>query len=84
MLLPHTQQNVILPSKEEGDLVNIEVDYLAKMVEQSMSGVLESIKGGASGNAGPVADTVAVPKSEWEDMKARLTALESVVKDITK
>ena len=39
MLIAHTQSAVIIPSKEVGDEVNIEVDVLAKMVEQSMENV---------------------------------------------
>ena len=38
MLIAHTQQSVIIPLKGEGDLVNIEVDVLAKMVETSVAG----------------------------------------------
>jgi len=37
MLISHTQQCVIIPSKAEGDFVNVEVDVLAKMVETSLS-----------------------------------------------
>jgi riboflavin synthase len=33
MLVRHTQENVIFPTRTVGDLVNIEVDVLAKMVE---------------------------------------------------
>jgi riboflavin synthase len=36
MLIAHTQQSVIIPGKEEGGLVNVEVDVLAKMVERSL------------------------------------------------
>ena len=39
MLISHTQTAVILPHKNIGDEVNIEVDVLAKMVEQSMTGL---------------------------------------------
>jgi riboflavin synthase len=37
MLIAHTQQHVIIPSKSINDEVNIEVDVLAKMVDQSLS-----------------------------------------------
>lgn len=37
MLVPHTQKSIVLPSKSVGDLVNIEVDVLAKLVENSFS-----------------------------------------------
>ena len=36
MLIAHTQQHVIIPSKDVGEEVNIEVDVLAKMVDQSL------------------------------------------------
>jgi len=42
MLVPHTQKNVIIPSKSIGDLVNIEVDVLAKLVENSFSKYIDS------------------------------------------
>jgi riboflavin synthase len=44
MLIEHTQNCVIIPSKEVGDAVNLEVDVLAKMVEQSVSGLNEQLK----------------------------------------
>jgi riboflavin synthase len=43
MLIPHTQQNVIIPKKNIGDHVNIEVDILAKMVERSFNGIYERL-----------------------------------------
>ena len=43
MLISHTQQSVIIPRKEVGDLVNIEVDVLAKMVSQSLGGIYERL-----------------------------------------
>lgn len=36
MLIEHTQKNVIIPEKAIGELVNLEVDVLAKMVEKSV------------------------------------------------
>ena len=36
MLIAHTQQHVIIPNKDIGEEVNIEVDVLAKMVDQSL------------------------------------------------
>lgn len=36
MLIMHTQKNVIIPSKAIGDELNIEVDVLSKMVDQSL------------------------------------------------
>ena len=44
MLVPHTQQSVILPLKQKGDLVNIEVDVLGKLVERSMEGKMSAIE----------------------------------------
>ena len=43
MLIPHTQQNVIIPKKNIGDHVNIEVDILAKMVDRSFNGIYERL-----------------------------------------
>lgn len=40
MLIAHTQQSVIIPFKEVGGLVNVEVDVLAKMVETSIQGTM--------------------------------------------
>ena len=37
MLIAHTQQHVIIPSKNIGEEVNVEVDVLAKMVDQSLA-----------------------------------------------
>ena len=34
MMIPHTQENVALFAKQIGDLVNLEVDMLSKMVER--------------------------------------------------
>jgi riboflavin synthase len=44
MLIAHTQQHVIIPSKDVGDLVNIEVDVLAKMVETSLAGATSNLE----------------------------------------
>ena len=43
MLISHTQQNVIIPQKAVGDLVNIEVDVLAKLVASSLDGLRQSL-----------------------------------------
>ena len=43
MLISHTQQCVIIPRKEVGDQVNIEVDVLAKMVSQSLDGIYKRL-----------------------------------------
>ena len=44
MLVPHTQQHVIFPMKDVGDLVNIEVDVLGKMVERSLQNNLHQFE----------------------------------------
>ena len=33
-LIPHTQECIVLPTKSQGDLVNLEVDIIAKYVEK--------------------------------------------------
>ncbi len=43
MLVPHTQNNVIIPSKNINDEVNIEVDVVAKMIEKSLNIYAEHI-----------------------------------------
>jgi riboflavin synthase len=43
MLISHTQQSVIIPQKAVGDLVNIEVDVLAKLVESSLDSLKQSL-----------------------------------------
>lgn len=43
MLIAHTQQSVIIPQKEVGDLVNLEADVLAKMVEKSLSALTDKL-----------------------------------------
>ncbi len=43
MLVPHTQQSVILPTKDVGDIVNLEVDVLGKLVEKSIEGKMLAI-----------------------------------------
>jgi riboflavin synthase len=75
MLVAHTQQSVIIPSKAVGELVNIEVDVLAKMVERSLSGM-----------AGARADSSSssqVTHSEMEDLKSRVKVLEELVQKLT-
>ncbi len=43
MLISHTQQSVIIPQKAVGDLVNVEVDVLAKLVASSLDGLRQSL-----------------------------------------
>ncbi|KAJ9066008.1 Riboflavin synthase alpha chain [Entomophthora muscae] len=40
MLIPHTQEHVIMPTKKLGDQVNIEVDMLGKYAEKAVTSVL--------------------------------------------
>jgi len=44
MLVAYTQSKIILPSKQVGDAVNLEVDVTAKYVERSMGAMLERIE----------------------------------------
>lgn len=44
MMVSHTQQNVILPLKQLGEFVNIEVDVIGKLVEQSVASRLRDIE----------------------------------------
>lgn len=66
MLVPHTQQSVIMPRKSTGDLVNIEVDVISKYVEASMHGVHERLadlerKVGGGASSAPAASTTSAP-----------------------
>jgi riboflavin synthase len=44
MLIAHTQQHVIIPKKNIGDFVNVEVDVLAKLVAQSLGNVFDRLE----------------------------------------
>ena len=44
MLIPHTQNNIIMPTKKVGDRVNLEPDVIAKYVQR----VVESVGSGAA------------------------------------
>ena len=44
MLIPHTQNNIIMPTKKVGALVNLEPDVIAKYVQR----VVESVGSGAA------------------------------------
>jgi len=50
MLIAHTQQSVIIPSKNVDGEVNIEVDVLAKMVETSVTRELDRLSAQTSQN----------------------------------
>jgi len=43
MLVAHTQLHVIIPQKDIGDLVNLEVDVMGKFVQQSMKSLAERV-----------------------------------------
>ncbi|KAI8914596.1 hypothetical protein EDD86DRAFT_244781 [Gorgonomyces haynaldii] len=42
MLIPHTQERVIMPSKKQGSKVNLEVDQLGKYVERQILSMLQA------------------------------------------
>lgn len=44
MLIAFTQQKVIIPKKAVGDAVNLEVDVIAKYVEQSLAAVVARVE----------------------------------------
>ena len=44
MLISYTQQHVVLPSKNVGELVNLEVDMLGKYVERFVEGATHAIQ----------------------------------------
>eukprot|EP01041_Mallomonas_annulata_P013140 gene13140-27791_t len=44
MLISHTQQSVIQAKKDINELVNVEVDVLSKMVDQSLSGLSSRVE----------------------------------------
>lgn len=51
MMVSHTQQNVILPLKQLGEFVNIEVDVIGKLVEQSVASRLNDVESKIEGLA---------------------------------
>ena len=44
MLISYTQQHVVLPSKNVGELVNLEVAMLGKYVEHFLEGASHAIR----------------------------------------
>jgi riboflavin synthase alpha subunit len=44
MLIAFTQQKIIIPKKAVGDVVNLEVDVIAKYVEQSLAAVVSRVE----------------------------------------
>ena len=44
MLIEFTQQKVIIPKKAIGETVNLEVDVIAKYVENSLASVIERLE----------------------------------------
>lgn len=71
MLVAHTQQHVIFPRKQVGDLVNIEVDIIGKLVEQSVSASVESLR-----------DAVREVSLKDAQREKRITELESRVVEL--
>ena len=43
MLVQYTQNHVVIPKREVGDAVNIEVDVLSKYVERSLRGIKDRL-----------------------------------------
>jgi len=76
MLIAHTQQAVIIPSKEEGDLLNIEVDVLAKMVESSVAG-FSNAKAGLNNDEDGV-------DSKIKELETKVDRLEKVIEAMGK
>ena len=83
MLVAHTQQSVIIPSKALGDKVNIEVDVLAKMVERSLAGVYDSNRSSSSQKGGENNNNSAL-NDEIVDLKARVQVLENIIEKLVK
>ena len=81
MLVTHTQQNVIIPMKSVGDLVNIEVDILAKLTQQSISTMLSSY---SSNNIRNVEKDSIIENlmSELTALKARVSTIENQLKSL--
>lgn len=72
MLVAHTQQNVIFPLRKEGDLVNLEVDIIGKLVEQSVSASVASMKSVVEDLA-----TASLQSEQWIiDLERRVDELE--------
>mmetsp|Transcript_32565 Transcript_32565/g.51852 ORF Transcript_32565/g.51852 Transcript_32565/m.51852 type:complete len:216 (-) Transcript_32565:865-1512(-) len=65
MLVQYTQTKIIIPHKNIGDLVNLELDVLGKYVEKSMGALLERIGG-----------VEAEMKDKFEQIMSRLDTLE--------
>lgn len=74
MLITHTQQSVIFPSKEIGDEVNLEVDVLGKLVERSLAGSLDKLKIDISNQ---------VEKKVREELKKEIVMQEKKIFELT-
>merc|ERR1712195_409485 len=67
MLIAHTQTKIVLPQRKVGDLVNLEVDVLAKYAQSSMQQLtarieqLEAVTSISQAAAAPAAAPVAAP-----------------------
>jgi riboflavin synthase len=51
MLIAYTQAHVVLPQRQPGDLVNLEVDMLGKYVERVLTGALTEANDEASSSS---------------------------------
>ncbi|KAJ2690524.1 Riboflavin synthase alpha chain [Coemansia sp. RSA 1285] len=58
MLIAYTQSHVVLPAKNEGDLVNIEVDMLGKYVEKVTASILGASTDASAPNADSYVETI--------------------------
>jgi len=68
MLIAHTQKCIILPHKEDGDKVNIEVDVVSKYVEASVGPRLAKLEAAVFGKdaaASAAATAAAAPAAAW-------------------
>ncbi|WFC97669.1 riboflavin synthase [Malassezia yamatoensis] len=57
MLIPHTQEHIVLPSKKIGDAVNVEFDMVGKYVYRSILGQFQRLDA-QSGGDGALSSTM--------------------------
>lgn len=50
MLISYTQERIVMAGKQEGELVNVEVDMVGKYVEKSVQGYFEGSESGGDVN----------------------------------
>ena len=75
MLVPHTQSHVIIPSKNIGEDVNIEIDLIAKMVQTQFENI-------SSQNIKNLQIQNEMLSSELKKMKDQILEIEQTVKRI--